>query len=207
METFSVFLALCEGNSPVAGGFPLHKGQWRGVLMFFYLRLKKRMSKQSRRRLFETPSLSLWRHCNAVEQLVKVNIKERIKGQHCWPFVKGIHRWPRHSPHKGSVMQIRFLYHNISMIYHWSLQWRHNERYGVSNHQPHDCLFYRLFRRRSKKTSKLRVTGLCVRDSPVTGEFPAHMASNAKMFPFDDVIMLIKVSLKGQPILNIINNR
>ena len=37
-----------------------------------------------------------------------------------------------------------------------------------------------LFRRRSKKTSKRRVTGLCVGSSPVTGEFPAQMASNAE---------------------------
>ena len=35
-------------------------------------------------------------------------------------------------------------------------------------------------RRRSKKTSKLRVTGLCEGNSPVTGEFPAQMASNAE---------------------------
>ena len=40
-----------------------------------------------------------------------------------------------------------------------------------------------------RKTSKIRVTGLCVGNSPVTGEFPAQMASNWKMFPFDDVIM------------------
>ena len=58
-----------------------------------------------------------------------------------------------------------------------TLQWRHND--GVSNHQPHDCLLNRLFRRRSKKTSKLRVTGLCEGNSPVTGEFPAQRASNA----------------------------
>ena len=44
-------------------------------------------------------------------------------------------------------------------------------------------------RRRSKKTSKRRVTGLCAGNSPVTGEFPAQMASNAEKFPFDDVIM------------------
>ena len=31
-----------------------------------------------------------------------------------------------------------------------------------------------------KDTSKLRVTGLCVGNSPVTGEFPAQMASNAE---------------------------
>ena len=61
-----------------------------------------------------------------------------------------------------------------------TLQWHHNERDGVSNYKPHDCLPNGLFRRRSKKTSKLRVTGLCARNLPVTGEFPAQMASNAE---------------------------
>ena len=70
-----------------------------------------------------------------------------------------------------------------------SLQWRHNESDGVSNHQPYDSLLDCLLRRRSKKTSKLRVTGLCGGNSPVIGEFPAQRASNAEMFPFDDVIM------------------
>ena len=60
------------------------------------------------------------------------------------------------------------------------LQWRHNGRDGVSTHQPDDCLLNRLFRRRSKKTSKLRVTGLYAGNSPGTGAFPAQMASNAE---------------------------
>ena len=60
------------------------------------------------------------------------------------------------------------------------LHWRHNERDSVSNHQPHDWLLNRLFRRRSKKTSKLRATSLCAGNSPGTGEFPAQMASNAE---------------------------
>ena len=61
-----------------------------------------------------------------------------------------------------------------------SLQWHHNELDGVSDHQPPDCLLNRLFRLRSKKTSKPRVTGLCVGNSPVTGEIPAQKASNAE---------------------------
>ena len=61
-----------------------------------------------------------------------------------------------------------------------SLQWRHNGCDGVWNRQPHDCLLNRIVGRRSKKTSKLRVTGLCAGNSPVTGEFPAQMASNAE---------------------------
>ena len=56
-----------------------------------------------------------------------------------------------------------------------SLQWRHNERDGVSNHQPHDCLHNRLFSRRSKKTSRSNVTVV-----------------KRKMSPFDDVIMYEK---------------
>ena len=65
------------------------------------------------------------------------------------------------------------------ILFH-TLEWRHNGHDSVSNHQPHDRLLNRLFRRRSKKTSKLRVTGLCVGNSPGTGEFPAQMASNAE---------------------------
>ena len=61
-----------------------------------------------------------------------------------------------------------------------TLRWRHNDHAGVSNHQPHGCLLNRLFRRKSKITSKLRVTGLCVGNSPGTGEFPAQMASYAE---------------------------
>ena len=69
-----------------------------------------------------------------------------------------------------------------------TLQWRHNECDGVSNHQPHDCLLNLLFRRRSKKTSKLRVTGLCAGNWwPVNS--PHKWSVTRKMFPFDDVIM------------------
>ena len=59
------------------------------------------------------------------------------------------------------------------------LQWRHNvmgsQITGVSI--VYSTVF---FRRRSKKTLKLRVTGLCAGNSPVTGEFPAQRASNTE---------------------------
>ena len=58
-----------------------------------------------------------------------------------------------------------------------SLQWRHNGHDSVSNHQRLYCLLNRFFGRRSKKTSKLRVTGLCEGNSAGTGEFPAEMDS------------------------------
>ena len=70
-----------------------------------------------------------------------------------------------------------------------ALHWRHNDHDSVSNHQPQCCLLNRLFRRRSKKTSKLRVTGLCVGNSPGPVNSPRKGPVTRKMFPFDDVIM------------------
>ena len=64
-----------------------------------------------------------------------------------------------------------------------SLQWRHNECGSVSNYRRLDCLLNRLCRRRSQKTPKLRVTGLCEGNSPVADEFPSQRASNAENVP------------------------
>ena len=64
--------------------------------------------------------------------------------------------------------------------HHCSLQWRHNERHVVSNHQRLHCLLNCWFWRRSKKTSKLCVIGFCAGNSPVIGEFPAQKTSNAE---------------------------
>ena len=93
-----------------------------------------------------------------------------------------------HLHRNGKIVRVTALVINVdaeAYVSKWrsgqsSLRWRHNERDGVSNHQPHHCLLDRLFGCRSKKTSKLRVTGLCAGNSPGTGEFPAQMASNAE---------------------------
>ena len=47
METFSALLAICAGNSPVTGEFPAQRPVTRSFGVFFYLRLNKRLSKQS----------------------------------------------------------------------------------------------------------------------------------------------------------------
>ena len=70
-----------------------------------------------------------------------------------------------------------------------ALHRRHNDHDDVSNHQPHGGLLNRLLKRRSKKTSKLRVTGLCVRNSAGPVNSPHKGPVTRKMFPFDDVIM------------------
>ena len=65
MEAFSALLAICAGNSPVTGEFPAQRPVTRSFDVFFDLRLNKRLSKQW---WFETPSRSLWRHCNEMDQ-------------------------------------------------------------------------------------------------------------------------------------------
>ena len=70
--------------------------------------------------------------------------------------------------------------HTVQIKSQVSLQWRHNGPDSVSNHQPHHCLVSRLFGRRSKKTSKFRVTGLCAGNSQGTGEIHAQMTSNTE---------------------------
>ena len=123
---------------------------------------------------------------------------------HYWPFARGIYRSPV-DPHlkrtamknyKGVLLDYtRFwtksrvvgcsvellkcscddtITWNISSITvpSWWAWWRLKS--------PASRLFTQsLFRPRSKKTSKLRVNGLCAGNSPVTGEFPAQRASNA----------------------------
>ena len=95
----------------------------------------------------------------------------------CWMNQNRTKNSRRHKAHQCVILYFR-TYDNIRPFL--SLQWRHNGRDSVSNHQPDHCLLNGLFSHRSKKTSKLRVTGLCAVNSPRTCEFPAQMASNAE---------------------------
>ena len=65
-----------------------------------------------------------------------------------------------------------------------TLQWRHNESDGVSNHQPHDCLLNRLLCNRL-----LRVIGTCSGTHRWQVKSSAQGQVTRKMLPFDDVIM------------------
>ena len=69
MKTFSALLALCVGNSSVTGEFPTQRPVARSFDVFFDLRLNKRLSKHWWGWWFETPSRSLWRHCNELGTL------------------------------------------------------------------------------------------------------------------------------------------
>ena len=93
----------------------------------------------------------------------------------------------------------------------YSVQWRYDGRDFVSNQQHRDCLLNRLLRRGSKKASKLRVTGLCQGNLPVTGESPQKWPVTPKMFPFDDVIVsksseLLSMGIPTRKVINTNNN-
>ena len=81
---------------------------------------------------------------------------------------------------KRTKPRTKSIYSHYFVHFSSPLQWRHNGSDGFSNHQPRHCLLKRLFGRRWKQISKLRVTGLCVGKSPGTGEFTAQMTSNAE---------------------------
>ena len=172
METFSALLAICAENSPGPGEFPAQRPVTRSFDVFFDQHPNKRLSKQWWGWWFETPSCSLWRHCNAKY------------ATECSPWAHQPWIWKHTLTHfRSSLLWLNtpgMLNTECIKLGFFSLRWRHNERDSVSNHQPHDCLFNCLFRRISKKTSKLRVTGLCAGNSPGTGEFPAQRASNAE---------------------------
>ena len=89
------------------------------------------------------------------------------------------------------VTKIMLLWTSANQL---ALQLRHNERDGVSNHQPHECLVNRLFRRRSAKhrssASLAFVRG--IHRWPVNS--PHKGPVTRKMFPFDDVIMFFFTS-------------
>ena len=149
METFSALLAYV-GNSPVTSEFSSQRSVTRSFDVFFDLRLNKRFSKQPRRRWFGTPSRSLWRHCNAYDFCmyvcsycrIKISLRyaggcsqfsvfhdDVIKWKHFppkWPFVRGIHRSPVNSPHKGQ-WRGAFMF---SLICAWINDWVNNREAG-----------------------------------------------------------------------------
>ena len=105
--------------------------------------------------LFSVGSLFLVDPCNYCSNILQgqVTASRSVMGSHqC--------QWIETAP---SAETLKITSHNVTgKVNRWSrfglkLQWRHNRHGGVSNHQPHQCLFNRLFERRSKKTSKLTV--------------------------------------------------
>ena len=62
----------------------------------------------------------------------------------------------------------------------FTLQWRHNERDCILDHQPRDCLLNRLFKAQIKENIKAPRHCPLWGESPVTGEFSPKKASNGE---------------------------
>ena len=108
MGTVSMSLALCEGNPPVTGGFPSQRPVMQKFYVFFDLHLNKRLSKPSRCQWFETPSHSLWRHCNVPTP------------SQCWEMIKKMQinsyvSWNQLSMRRVSIIDMRFEWRSSSI--------------------------------------------------------------------------------------------
>ena len=161
MRTLSALMFLCEGNPPVNGGFPTQRSVMRTLTFSLF-----------------SACIGCWANSPFTGDLRR-HYAHVMSLQRC--TLTAQHRRQR-SSYSSSVCA-------TVLIGAIALQWRHNGRDSVSNHLPHDCLLNRLFRRRSKKTSKLRVTGLCAGNSPGPVNSPHKWPVTRKIFPFDDVIM------------------
>ena len=196
METFFALLALWAGNSTVNGEFPAPRPVTRSFDVFFDLRPNKRCANHRdagdlrRRRAHHdvTVMIRMLEWSQPVSLLPAVGFyyfKLLWRWWTCYVDWLLDHNELRmvlwSTPHNAlTSLRITSTCFCLKLQVWASLLWGHNGRDGVSNHQPRDCLLNRSFRRRSKKTLKLRVTVLCAGNSPVTSEFPAQMASNAE---------------------------
>ena len=162
----------------------LHEGQWRGALMFslIYAWINAQVNNR------EAGDLRRYRAHNDVTVMLKIKYGEttgNIETPILWKIVccrRIIIKYDLtmskfRFQHVSFSGKSNFTRHSKVCVKRGAQQSKryplHNEHYGVSNHQPHECLLNRLFSHRSKKTSKLRVTRLCEGNTPVTGEFPA----------------------------------
>ena len=103
METFSALLAVCAGNSTVTGEFPSQRPVTRSFDVFFDLHLNKPLSKQSWGWWFETPSRSLWRHCNEGNNELMIIRYSAV--------LYGVDEWTRTTLFKGRWQIVR----NVSL--------------------------------------------------------------------------------------------
>ena len=85
-------------------------------------------------------------------------------------------------PHCHVLYKIAYWLNNLPRCYGLTYHYNHVIMGTMASQITSLTIVYSTVysRRRSKKTSKLRVTGLCAGNSPVTGEFPAQRASNVE---------------------------
>ena len=111
-----------------------------------------------------------------VQQLVQTNNKENTRASHYWSFVRGFHLWLVDLPHEEPVVAKAISCHNAIIHYNDIIM-----SAMVSQITTLTIVYSTVCSRcRSKKTSKLRITGLCAKNLPMTSEFSAQRAVTRK---------------------------
>ena len=193
---------LCVWNSPGSGEFPAQRASnaenvsiwWRhhaswvnlyNLVRFFtanilpqYIKHGKGFQRTGQKKFRSTSFSTCNTHNKCTNCAISLYIEIFAQG-----FKQNVHCTAKFKIIIKSVWSYMLLF---------TLQWRHNERNAISTHRCLDYLLSRLFRCRSKKTSKLHVTGLCEGNPPVTGGFPHKGPVTRKNFPFDNVIMAVR---------------
>ena len=154
-------------ESIATGGFPSQRTVMRGFGVFFILCLNKRLSKQSRRGWFDTPSRSSWR--NRV-----VNSTKR-SGALC--------RKPRQSP----CLQ-KFIFHSENLYRRVG----EYSKYMKNIHEPGlRCKFYTTLGLVSWWGHQMEafsaLLAFCAGNSPVPGEFPSQRPVTRRFDAFFDL--------------------
>ena len=101
MDAFPHYWPFVQVNSPITDEFPSQRPVTRGFDVFFDLRLNKQLSKQWRRRGFETPARPLWRLSKVMNQAY--HSQPRVLANVCWVHFGQNHlvatpRWGNHGP-------------------------------------------------------------------------------------------------------------
>ena len=117
METFSVLLAICAGNSPVNNEFPAPRSVTQSFDVFFDLLLNKRLSKQSWGCWFESPSCPWWRHCNVHASNWTIGMSKMRKNA-IFPCVNTAYKWVRYRNCYSSFGRYWYIYatHNYVLL-------------------------------------------------------------------------------------------
>ena len=79
METFSALLAFCGGEFTGHRWISQHKNQWHGAYKFSFDLCHKWLNKQSWGWWSETPSRSLWCHCNVSTKRACILLTDELK--------------------------------------------------------------------------------------------------------------------------------
>ena len=157
---------------------PLIKASNAELDVFLNLRLNKLVSKQSRRWQFETPSRSLWRHCNYLSTYLEY-------GPVWYGLTVALEPWPTCAPMKMKSRGVPCRTIATITVTSWWARWRLKSPAPLLFAQP----FVQAGKRKHQSSASLAfVRG--IHRSPADSHHKGPVTR--KMFPFDDVIMSMR---------------